>query len=229
MVWVAGGNDETLFRVDPGRNDVEAELEVGVADPLRPKPVFLVAAGDIAVWVTRGNMLLGFDPASQTVTKRVALPGIPYDLGAGDGNVWVTLEDERLLRIEEESANITAAPFLPYLAISPIVVEGALWVIMNTEVPQVARFDAESVTQTGSVPFPKAFLVALAADDGVVYAIDNTSGRVWSIDTTTLSASLVADRPAHPGIDQGGRRESMGRHPPAAHLTMGTLIFPAMI
>ena len=37
-VWVAGGNDEKLFRIDPRQNAVQATLELGRTDPLRPDP-----------------------------------------------------------------------------------------------------------------------------------------------------------------------------------------------
>ncbi len=73
-VWVAGGNDESLFRIDPDENAVEATLRFGKADPLRPDPVFFVAAGLEAVWITQGREVVRIDPRTNEVTKRIALP-----------------------------------------------------------------------------------------------------------------------------------------------------------
>jgi DNA-binding SARP family transcriptional activator/streptogramin lyase len=197
-VWVAGGNDETLFRIDPGRNAVEATLRFGDADPLRPKPVFFVVAGREAVWITRGDSVLRIDPATNSVTGRVDLPAPAIDLGAGQGNVWVTTEDERLVRIDEGSAAISAKESLPSQGASPVVAAGALWLIEYTETPQVGKLDPSTVTQTASIPFRSSFIAALVADGGVIWAVDHASSRLWRIDPTTERAVRVVTVGHHP-------------------------------
>jgi DNA-binding SARP family transcriptional activator/streptogramin lyase len=200
-VWVAGGNDESLFRIDPDENALEATLRFGKADPLRPDPVFFVAAGRRAVWITQGRAVIRIDPVTNEVTKRVALPSRPIDLAAGGGNVWVTLLDERLVRIDERSASISAITTLPAYGNSPIVEAGALWLILGTETPQVSKLDPSSLTQTASVAFPSTrpeFLVDLGAADGVVWTADHQSSGVWRIDSATVQAERVARVGYHP-------------------------------
>jgi class 3 adenylate cyclase/streptogramin lyase len=204
-VWVAGGNDETLFRIDPERNVVEATLRFGNPDPLRPQPVFFVAAGRTAVWITRGNSVLGIDPATNRVTKRVALPARAVDLGAGQGDVWLTTVDERLVRIDEGSARISATESLPSPGASPLVAAGALWLIEYTETPQVAKLDPSTVTQTASIPFRSSFLAGLAADEGVIWVVDHAGGRVSRIDPDTARAVRVVMVGHHPITVAAGR------------------------
>ena len=56
---------------------VQAKLQFGNADPLRPKPVFFVAAGRKGVWVTRGRQLLEIDPATNRLRRQRVAPGEP--------------------------------------------------------------------------------------------------------------------------------------------------------
>ncbi len=196
-VWVAGGNDETLFRIDPAQGAIQAELQFGNADPLRPKPIFFVAAGTKGIWVTRGRQLLEIDPATNRLRRRVSLPGNPVDLGAGGGNVWVSLEDERIVRVDEGSGKLTTAP-VPGAAFSPVVTAEALWLILYTDTPQVAEFDPATATLTASVSLPKSFLTAIAAGDGVIWAVDHAQGRVWRIDEKAPVPDLVTTVAYHP-------------------------------
>ena len=197
-VWVAGGNDETLFRIDSRENAREATLHFGNADPLRPRPVFYVVVGQKAVWITRGNSVLAIDPATNEVGTLVSLPGRPIDLGAGEGNVWVTLEDERLVRIDEGSATISSTEPLPGPGFSPLVAAGSLWLIVYSDTPQVSEIDPGSVTQSASVSFPDSFLTGLAFGDGAVWAVDHNNGQLWTIDPATTRARPAVKLGRHP-------------------------------
>src|SRR4051812_8301463 len=196
-VWVAGGNDETLFRIDPAQGAIQAKLQFG-ADPLRPKPVFFVAAGRTGVWVTRGRQLLEIDPATNRRRRQLALPGNPVDLGVGEGNVWVSLEDERLVRIDEGTGKRSTTSPVPGAAFSPVVTADGLWLILYTDTPQVAEFDPATATLTASVPLPKAFPSGIAGGNGVIWAIDHGQGRVWRIDENAPAADLVTRLAYHP-------------------------------
>jgi DNA-binding SARP family transcriptional activator/streptogramin lyase len=196
-VWVAGGNDETLFRIDPESNAIEGKVQFH-ADPLVPRPVFFVAAGQKAIWITRGDSLVRVDPRTTEATKTIPLPGIPNDLGAGEGSVWVSLGDERLTRVLEGSATIASTTPVPGLAGSPVVTAGALWMILYTDTPQVSKFDPNNVTQAASVSFPNTFLASLAGDDGMVWTMDHTTGRVWRVEGGEPTRTLVATVGHHP-------------------------------
>ena len=210
-VWVAGGNDESLFRIDPDENAVEATLRFGKADPLRPDPVFFVAAGLEAVWITQGEK--SFESTRgrmrsrrESRSRHRLLPRrslvVPVGLGAGGGNVWVPTLDERLVRIDEGTGAISATTQLPGGGLSPDVGAGALWLIVLTETPQVSKFDPSNLTQTASVPFPserlEGFPVALAMAEGAVWAADHGRSLVWRIDSTTARAEPVATVGYHP-------------------------------
>jgi YVTN family beta-propeller protein len=127
-IWVAGGNDSTLIRIDPGENAVERTLTFGGANELVPEPVFDVAIGAGAVWVTRGNHVLRIDPRTNEVTKRIPVEP-PTGLAVGEGSVWVTTRIDHVLRIEPQTGAKTASFSLPTTAIAPVVGGGALWVI----------------------------------------------------------------------------------------------------
>jgi class 3 adenylate cyclase/streptogramin lyase len=197
-VWVAGGNDETLFRIDPRRDAVQATLRFGTTDPLRPKPIFFVAAGRLAVWVTREDNLLRINPSTNEVTKTIRLPTRPTDLGAGGGNVWVTTIDERLVRVDEGSATISATTGLPGAGYAPVVAAGALWLIVATEKAGVWELDPGSLTQTATAPIANGFHIALAAGEGAVWAVDHDKSLLWRIDASSAEATRVAKLGSYP-------------------------------
>ena len=121
-VWVAGGNDETLFRIDPGgtpgsgnpplRRRRSAQAEARLLRRRRAQGPSGSHAGGSCSGSTRERT------RSASV---VSLPGNPIDLGAGGGNVWVTLEDERLVRVDEGSGNVRRRHRFPGLAYTPVV------------------------------------------------------------------------------------------------------------
>jgi DNA-binding SARP family transcriptional activator/streptogramin lyase len=191
-VWVAGGNDETLYRIDPRRNAVQAILRFGRADPLRPQPVFFIATGDSAMWITRGNTLIRIDPATDRLTARTPLPSNPVDLGAGAGNVWVTTGDERLLRIDQGSATISDALTLPSSGASPVVHKGALWLLVYTMTDAAWELDPSTLSQSAAIPFPPGYPFALATDGGRLWAIDRAFGSLMRIHPAASHISAVA-------------------------------------
>jgi streptogramin lyase len=201
-IWVAGGNDETLYRIDPATDAIEEELRLGDADPLRPRPIFFVTAGQKAVWVTRGNSLLRIDPKTTQVTKTVPLPGVPNDLGSGAGSVWVPLTDERLVRVDESSGELSNTSQLPSVAGSPIVTGGSLWLIVYTDIPQVSKFDPNNVTLSASVPYSRGFggnfPTAIAGSGDVVWAVDHATGRLRRIDAVAARATGSVEIGHHP-------------------------------
>jgi len=132
-VWVANGNDGTLARIDPTTNAIERTLEFGARDELVPQPVFAVATGAGAVWVTRGNQLLRIDPRTNEVTKRIPVEP-PLGLTVGYGNVWVTTRIDHVLRIEPGTGAKTTFS-LPTAGFAPVAGGGALWVSLSFEPP----------------------------------------------------------------------------------------------
>jgi len=128
-VWVANGNDGTLARIDPATNAVERTLTFGNENDLIPQPVFSVATGAGAVWITRGNRVLRIDPETNAVTKSIPVEP-PLGITVGEGSVWVTTRIDHVLRIEPRTGSMTTFS-LPTAATSPVVGGGSLWLILQ--------------------------------------------------------------------------------------------------
>jgi hypothetical protein len=91
-VWVAGGDDGTLSRIDPVTNGVAREP---VSQPVRW--VATAPTGrQVGVSVTSGNQLLLIDPDIDAIVSSTEIPA-PTGLAVGD-DVWVTTQDDRFLR-----------------------------------------------------------------------------------------------------------------------------------
>jgi DNA-binding SARP family transcriptional activator len=108
-VAVAGGSvwlttpDPALLRVDP------LGMQVLTRIPLSGAPFFVdprfrapgvtprVAVGAGSLWLTNrrglrsaaGGLVLRLDPETGAVVARIAVPGAPYDIAAGDAGVWI--------------------------------------------------------------------------------------------------------------------------------------------
>ena len=105
----------------------------GKVDPLRPDPVFFVAAGLEAVWITqgeksfesaRGRMRSRRESRSRhRLPPRRPLSSFPSASTPGR-NVWVPTLDERLVRIDEGTGAISATTQLPGGGLSPDVKGG---------------------------------------------------------------------------------------------------------
>ncbi len=203
-VWVAGGNDETLIRVDPERDAVEAVLRFGESDPLHPRPVFFVATGERAIWITRGRRLLGVDPATSDVVADVRIP-TPIDLAAGGGDVWVTTETEELIRVAEASGQITARSRLPFFGVSPVVLGDSVWLIVFTDTPQLWRMNRDDLTQTAAVPFRSGFPFRLTATGGELWVVDHARGTVSSVgrDGRLARPTLLGQHPISSAAGSG--------------------------
>ncbi len=90
-VWVAGGPDRTVTRLDPATDAIQAVVTV-------PDPASVLASSDDAVWLTSypGNSLTRIDPVRGQATGTVSLaPGGQGAIGVTvyDGFVWVANHD----------------------------------------------------------------------------------------------------------------------------------------
>src|SRR6266540_2128306 len=112
-------DDGTLARIDPDSNAVERTLRFGGGNELVPEPVFTVAAGAGAVWITRGNAVLRINPATNEVTKSIPVEP-PLGLAVGGGSAWVTTRIDHVLRIEPRTGAISATFSLPSAAMAPV-------------------------------------------------------------------------------------------------------------
>jgi hypothetical protein len=200
-VWVAGGNDSTLLRIDPRLNATGAPVDLGSSDVRLAQGVFLVATGAGSVWATRGNTLLRIDPGTGEVTKAIAASR-PQGLAVGAGSVWVTQVSEHVLRIDPTTGKRTADKDLSEQAFYPFVYNGSLWLVLYfySDTSQVVHLDPGTLTQTGAgIPFTNGrFPLGLAGGFGALWTVTPPDGGLWRIDPTTDSATRVVHIGHHP-------------------------------
>jgi DNA-binding SARP family transcriptional activator/streptogramin lyase len=198
-LWVAGGNDGTLARIDPRHNGTQ-QVDLGGTGGSVPRPVFTVRAGPRAVWVTHGNEIVRVDPLENAVAARRAVVR-PHGIGIGLGSVWVGTEDERILRFDARSAELTTAKDVSTQTYFALVDHGSLWVVafgLGVSTPQVWRLNPGTLVQEATIPFGKGIPYALAAGEGAIWTVDPDHGTIWRIDPSTNQATRLATVPHHP-------------------------------
>jgi hypothetical protein len=187
-VWVAGGNDGTLTRIDLKLNAVEATLRLGPRRELSPQPVFAVAVGEGSVWATRGNSVLKIDPATNQTVARIPV-STPLAIAIGGGSLWVTTFTERILRIDAASNILTARAALPSQGTAAVWRDG-LWMIIAVGQGNVWRFDPSSLTPTSTFTTATG-AIDLAVDEGAVWSA-NSTGSVWRIEPSSGRITKIA-------------------------------------
>lgn len=130
-VWVADATTNQVSRIDPVTNVVTAQIanpgHLGCGN---------MAADDTSVWLTEGCDSPGLwriDPASNSVTTTVRLPGAGGDVQIGFGSVWVSTgfsslagSKETLTRIDPQTNRIVGRTAIP--GAGPLAVgDGVLW------------------------------------------------------------------------------------------------------
>jgi DNA-binding SARP family transcriptional activator len=199
-LWVAGGNDGTLLRLDPQHNGIE-RVPLGKAPGAVPQPVFSVRVGVGAIWVMRGNEVLRVDPGRESVTGHYAVTA-PQGIAVGLGSLWITTNDERVLRVDARTMKLVYAQDVSHIAYFPVVTDGSLWVVavpsLESEVPEVWRLDPGTLAQTTSIGLARQFPYQLSAGDGVLWWVDPTNGAVSRLDPRTNRAATLTRLPSHP-------------------------------
>lgn len=109
-VWVTSTQNNKLIRVDPKTNQVTATIAVG------PQPRFL-AVGEGAVWtLNQGDGTVSrVDPKTNHLVATIptGVPGTGGDIAAGEGSVWVTMNDVPLMRIDTATNKVVQQWFGP--------------------------------------------------------------------------------------------------------------------
>ena len=230
-IWVAGGDDGTLIRIDPRLNAPEAPVDLGPVGGL-PQPVTYVTTGEGMVWATRGNRLVRIDPRLNAMTANVEAPH-PQGIAAGVGSAWVTKVDEHLLRVDASSATPTDDLDLSHGVAFPVVFSGSLWLDVypqrRAQPAQVWRLNPSTLEQTELISVPAGLHSASQPEterSGQPTTIGASSGG--SIHDPSRVTS--GEGRSSPDCDRPRRERHLGGRPGAAlQLTRGTRIFPVMI
>jgi DNA-binding SARP family transcriptional activator len=198
-VWVAGGNDETLIRIDPSLNAPEAPVDVGQRNQLVPQPVFLVATGAGSVWAMRGNKVLRIDPETNEARAWFGVER-PQGLVAGAEAVWVTQQNEHVLRIDATTPKLTADEDLSELPQFPVLYGDSLWLIgYGDRKPHVWRLDSTTLVPRTAIAFSvPGYPSELSGGRGALWTVGPNSGYLWRIDPAAELATRVVRVGQHP-------------------------------
>jgi DNA-binding SARP family transcriptional activator len=168
-VWVAGGNSGTVTRIDPTLDEVVHTFESPGKEGIGPDPVFFVAVDSRYVWATRGDELVRIDPATN-VAVPVRTIGTPTGLATGGGSVWVTNLSQGLLRVNARTLQTESAP-LTAAAYDPVYARRSVWLIYQHKIQQI---DPSTLEPRSTLTVTAGYPTSLAADQGVIWAIDSS-------------------------------------------------------
>jgi serine/threonine protein kinase/streptogramin lyase len=125
-IWVAGGQDDDVWRVDPATRRVTV-LKLGFA------PIG-IAAGYDGVWVVdgRGDEIVRLDPVTGRVRSHILVGRSPTAVALGEGSVWVANQlDASVSRIDPRRETLQRIG----VGSNPIALAvglGAVWVVKST-------------------------------------------------------------------------------------------------
>jgi DNA-binding SARP family transcriptional activator len=194
-LWIAGGNDGTVLRLDP-RDDGVQPVDLGGSEA-----VFSVRAGEGAVWAMRGNDVLRIDPGRNAASGRVRVAG-PIGIALGFGSLWVTTQDERILRVDARTLKLVYAQDIGHQAFFPVVAHRSLWAVVapapGSNVPEVWQLHPGTLARTSSIALPRAFPYQLTDGGGAVWWVDPYDRGVYSLDPRATAPHRLARLPHHP-------------------------------
>ena len=158
-----------------------------------------VAVGEGAVWVlnTEDTTISRIDPKTKKVVERFGIGGVPSDIAAGAGALWVgkggglqTNGTVSISRVDPRSSRITRTVRLPDTASGSqwpsvgfpgiAVGAGAVWVINPDQT--ISRIDPKT---GGRIATVDARASTIAAGDAGVWFIDSDRPAVTQIDPRT--------------------------------------------
>lgn len=140
-VWVLKMSDGVVYRIDPLKNEVVAGIQLGppytdnfysilqrrgvwhglaelgwASQTAYWVPYKSIAAGEGAVWVTRGaereSAVLRIDPRSNKLVAEISLPGDPESVTTHAGYVWVS-DGSKLVRVNPDSNKVDDVITIP--------------------------------------------------------------------------------------------------------------------
>ena len=110
-------------------------LHVVARVPVSAVPLAVAADGE-GVWVagfdrsSKTGVLMRIDPAHDTVSATIPLPGIPSDVATGFGGVWVTVDSRNAVwRIDPKTSSVLQTIPVGSGPVAVAVGEGAVWVV----------------------------------------------------------------------------------------------------
>jgi DNA-binding SARP family transcriptional activator/streptogramin lyase len=194
-VWVLGSDQRVVLKIDPAYGFLlrTRHVPLGNASDISIGNPTGIATGGNAVWIEDGaSTLFRVDPATGTVTRRLALGSHIDGVAFGAGSVWVVRgTPPMLLRVDPSTAAVTAKiqiaarrgvtqPF----PIGVAVGEGAVWVL-NGNTGTVTRVDPTLDAVSATVSRVSLDATRIAAGAGAIWVADADGEAVLRIDPKT--------------------------------------------
>lgn len=151
-----------------------------------------VEVGAGGVWVVGAAGISRVDPATDSVTDTLTVPGGGSDLRFSGGSLWVSNSAQGITRIDPGTGQIGTLPFRD--ATDAVVVAGSLWVTDYGR-GSVSRVDLQTGDVLATVPVGAPDAASLAVAGGDVWVTVDDGGVVTRIDPRTdmLVASARVD------------------------------------
>jgi hypothetical protein len=230
-LWVGSGDDHTISQIDL------VSHRVVHTNGLAGAPSNLVAA-DGSVWIANGfsgtlsRILTAYDQLTAPFYPDKKVAGL-LAIAASNGDLWVGLSDETLLRMDASSLHVELTASIPDRVQEIATSDDAAWTIQFKD-HLVHRIDRANGTVGPGISVDGA-PTAIAFGGGSVWVATGDQDRVWQIDPArgVVSASfpvpftpstLVVDKDGVWAVDGAGgvleRIDPTGRVLPTA-VTIG--------
>jgi virginiamycin B lyase len=181
FVCSCAGPPGNVIRVDAASTSVE---------PVRPRPVWMIAYGEGALWALTGELdtIERIDPRTNAVVETIPLErigethGWRYRMAAGEGAIWV-LGPASLWRISSTTKRFVGSVPLGHSEEGSSVAtgDGAVWVAKAEG--SLLRIDTESQTVAKTIPFGSLIYPADLWTDALAVG----EGSVWVAVTSFAS------------------------------------------
>jgi hypothetical protein len=132
---------------------------------------------------------------------RVAVRSGPIGIASGLGSLWVSTQDEHIVRVDARTLKHVYAKEVGDQAYFPVIARRSLWTIVAPglgDAPEVVELDSGTLTQSSSVAMPRAFPYQLVADGAAVWWVDPDRRAVYRLAQSSTRPDLVASVPHHP-------------------------------
>lgn len=202
-LWVTNGPLNTVHRLNPKTNQVEASITTG------KKPCSGLAAGFGSIWVPvcGDKQLARIDTATNQIAA--TLPVGPAESEGGIATspdaVWMLVEPQgKLARIDPKTNTVTQQIDVPNGSVSCLYADGAIWVT-TPATSQLTRVDAKTNQVTDTIEVgPKPRFQTYGA--GSVWTLNQGDGTISRVDIK--SRKVVAT--IEVGVPGGGGEIAFG-------------------
>ena len=205
-LWVGSGDDHTISQIDL------VSHRVVHTNGLAGAPSNLVAA-DGSVWIANGfsgtlsRILTAYDQLSAPFYPDKTVAGL-LAIAASNGDLWVGLSDETLLRMDASSLHVELTATVPDRVQAITTSDDAAWTIQFKD-RLVRRIDRANGTVGPGISVDGT-PTAIAFGDGSVWVATGGQDRVWRIDPSPGGGRRLIPARVHAQRARRRREQRLG-------------------